>query len=117
MAIRLKIMQGETPKSGKSLCVTCKRGSVVRGQNCEEIVFCQSGPFDGAAVPFRISECASYHPVNVPWLHEMHEMAWKIEARKRGPAGFGEGVKADENEMEIIVTPPKKRSEPDWYDD
>jgi hypothetical protein len=43
--------------------------------------------------------------MNVPWLHEMEQMAWKIEARKRGPVGFTEGQLA---EMEVVVTPPRK---------
>lgn len=38
----------------------------------------------------------------------MEDMAWKIEARKRGPAGFGEAVKDDS--MEVIITPPRKDS-------
>ncbi len=64
-------------------------------------------------IKFKVAECSEYHPMNVPYLHEMKDIAWKIEARKRGPTGFGaDAVK--EGEMEVIVTPPKKhRDEPD----
>ena len=59
-------------------------------------------------VPFRVAECASYHPTNMPWLHEMEQIAWKIEARKRGTVGF----EPDRSEMEIIITPPSKDDGP-----
>jgi hypothetical protein len=45
----------------------------------------------------------AYHPTNVPWLHEMEQMAWKIEARKRGPSGFSQPA---ESEMVVVISPP-----------
>jgi len=105
--LQIKI-HGATPKGGKSLCLTCKRAAVVKGQNCQEIIFCLNGPFrEKGRIPFKVAECGSYHPVNVPWLHEMEDMAWKIEARKRGPAGFNDPTARGEGEMEIVVTRPQ----------
>jgi hypothetical protein len=108
MGLQIKI-SGGTPKQGKSLCVTCKNAQIVRGQNMEEHVECGEGLFGHAnhRVPFRVAECSAYHPANVPYLHEMKQIAWNIEARKRGPVGFEKTD--DENDMEVIVTPPKKR--------
>lgn len=41
-------------------------------------------------------------------------MAWKIEARKRGPTGF----QPDQpTEMEIIISPPKSSPTGDMPDD
>lgn len=94
-------MSGSTPKSGPSLCKTCKHASLVTGQNGEEIVKCNS--FE-KFISFRVATCSKFHPVNVPWKYEMEEMAWIVEARKRGPAGFKPG----ENEMEYVIKPPKK---------
>ena len=104
--LQIKII-GATPKAGKPLCITCKNATVVKGQNCEEIIFC--GRVFGetkyaGVVPFKISECGEYHPSNQPSLYEMEEMAWIVKARKRGAVGF----EPDTSEMEILVTPPKK---------
>jgi hypothetical protein len=69
--VKFKIIGG-SQVGGPPLCKTCKNVTIVKGQNCQEL------------------------------------MAWKIEARKRGPSGFGaDAVK--EGEMEVVVTPPKKR--------
>lgn len=108
MALQIKI-SGGTPKQGKSLCVSCKHGQSVRGQNMEEHLECEAGLFrvSGNRVPFRVAECSTYHPSNMPYLHEMKQIAWNIEARKRGPVGF---EKQDET-MEVVVTPPKKRGD------
>lgn len=98
---------GATPKGGKSLCSTCKCASIVRGQNCEEIVFCARVFGDtkyGGIVPFRVAECGSYHPTNVPWLHEMEAIAWEVKAKKRGTVGFSEGA----TEMEYEIKPPSR---------
>lgn len=109
MSLTIKI-SGGTPKTGKSLCVTCKHAQIVRGQNMEEHIECSSGLFNSTRnrVPFRVGECNTYHPSNVPWLHEMKDIAWNIEARKRGPVGFESPESTD---MEVIVTPPKKRGD------
>lgn len=100
--LQIKI-HGATPKSGRSICTTCKKGNVVKGQNCQEVVFCQS-VFSGL-VPFKVAECGEYHPTNVPWLHEMEQMAWKIEARRRGASGFNDPTAR--GDMEVVVTRPR----------
>lgn len=109
--IQIKV-HGETPRGGKSICHTCKNAKIVKGQNCEEYIAC--GAYEmfkatGGRVPFKVAECSKYHPVNMPWLHEMEEMAWIVEARKRGPAGFGEAVA--EGQMEVIVRRPHDRED------
>jgi hypothetical protein len=109
--VKFKIIGG-SQVGGPPLCKTCKNVTIVKGQNCQELMLCSAGIFgekyEHRPIPFKVSECGDYHPINVPWLHEMKEMAWKIEARKRGPSGFGaDAVK--EGEMEVVVTPPKKR--------
>jgi hypothetical protein len=96
-------IHGSTPVGGKSLCVTCKFAKIVKGQNCQELTYCEA-IFENRPVPFRIAECSRYHPSNMPWLHEMEQMAWKIEARRKGPAGFSD----PQGEMEVIITAPKR---------
>jgi hypothetical protein len=105
MALQIKI-SGGTPVSGKSLCHTCKYAAIVKGQNLEEHIHCEANGLFGATrgkVPFRVAECSKFHPSNIPWKWEMEDMAWKIEARKRGPVGFSDG-----EPMEIIISPPAK---------
>jgi len=114
MSIQLKI-SGATPKSGKSICASCKHAKHIVGQNCQQVTFCHLFAGFGSSrgpVPFRVAECNDYHPATMPWLHEMEEMAWKIEARRRGPAGFGDAV--TQTEMEVIVSPPTK---PNYHPD
>jgi hypothetical protein len=110
MALQIKI-SGGTPKQGKSLCTTCKWAEITRGQNMEEHVECNYGMFSAyrGRVPFRVAECNVYHPSNMPTLEEMKAIAWNVEARKRGPVGFEKSETTEENEMEVIVTPPKKK--------
>lgn len=104
--IQIKVKDG-TPISGKSLCITCKHSGIVKGQNGEISVHCNSGVFEYRMghVPWKVAECSKFMPSNMPYRHEMEEMAWKIEARKRGPKGFE--IPAGESEMEIIITKPK----------
>lgn len=105
--LQIKIL-GQTPKGGRTLCATCKNASRVLGQNCEELVFCARVFGEtryGGVVPFKIAECGSYHPTNVPWLHEMEAIAWSVEARRRGPVGFSDP--AHDGEMEIVIKKPR----------
>lgn len=114
MALSIKI-HGGTPHLGKSLCHTCKNAKIVKGQNCEERIVCGAnlfsrGPFsDNGVVTFRVSECSKFHPINMPWLHEMEEMAWTIEARRRGEKGFR--LQEGEGEMQVVITRPSRESE------
>lgn len=99
---------GGTPKLGPSLCATCKYASIVKGQNMEELINCGGHQFPHGRVTFRVSECGKYHPMNMPWLYEMREIAWNIEAKKRGPVGF----EPPKDELEIVITPPKDACDP-----
>lgn len=102
-------IHGGTPQLGKGLCHTCKHARIVRGQNCEERIVCTGGLFETSyggdgVVQFRVAECSRYHPINMPWLHEMEEIAWTVEARRRGDAGFQR--QKDEGEMVVTIKPP-----------
>jgi|SRR5579872_142187 len=64
-------IHGATPKTGKPICTTCKYATTILGQNMEERVLCSAGMFNnsGGIVTFKIAQCGSYHPMNVPWKH------------------------------------------------
>ncbi len=108
--IQIKV-HGETPKSGKSLCHSCKHAKTVKGQNCQEFTKCTAELFGATRhmVPFKVAECAEYHPSTMPWLHEMESMAWIVQARKRGPSGFSNPA---EGEMEITIEKPRDSGSP-----
>jgi hypothetical protein len=92
------------------------------GQNCEEEIYCRSYSFEntvtgnGNLVPFRVAECTEYQPFNQQDLKSMYDIAWIVQVRKRGPAGFGDAVKTTEiKEGETVteIVPPKKRKDED----
>jgi hypothetical protein len=117
-----KIMNG-TPQSGKSLCESCANCRTVKGQNCEEVRTCSrlmfgftlawipgddfSNPINGR-IPYKVSECSCYQDVNRASLEDMRKIAWDVEPRKRGAAGFGAGT-TNPDELEMVITPPKKQ--------
>lgn len=100
-------INGATPKGGKTICLSCKQAQIVKSQNCQELIACKAGIFYASSgiVPWKVAECSSYHPTNVPWLHEMEQIAWKVEARKRGPSGFQ--VPEGEDVMEVVISKPR----------
>lgn len=107
--LALKILGG-TPKTGAPLCNSCRHRRYVRTQDGKEVTRCGAFMFgEYAPVPFPVYECSGHHPVNTPFLHEMEDIAWVIEARRRGPSGFAEGAPLEEGEMEVVVTKPRER--------
>ena len=113
--MQLKIMNG-TPKSGKSLCKSCKNAMIIRGQNMEERILCNLSGFSmiwgfgSPVVEFAVAECSKYQEVNSPSLAEMKQIAWEVTARKRGSVGFGDGV-TNPDELETVITPPRRPEE------
>lgn len=107
MGLQIKIL-GATPTSGRSLCMTCKHASVIMGQNCEERVICKAHELwlPDHTVKFKVASCGGFHPANMPWKYEMEDMAWIVEARKRGPTGFKNG----DGEMEVVIRGPRREA-------
>jgi hypothetical protein len=64
-----------------------------------------------------VAECSAYGQINTLSKHEMRDIAWRIEARKRGPKGFE--IPDGEDQMEVTITKPKQRNADDinWPDD
>lgn len=104
-------MSGATPSGNKSLCYTCKHSIVVKGINCEEAILCNEAFYKNGAtlVPFRVAECTMFQNRNHPEKYEMEKIAWSVEARRRGPVGFDQCS----NEMDIVITEPKKKDDND----
>lgn len=113
--LHIKI-SGETPKSGKAICTSCKYAKMATGQNCEERIICSGGIFDTSRglVTIKVAQCSQYHPMNMAWKYEMEQMAWIVQARKRGPTGFS---KPEDGTMEVTIKPPNSGGSPEATSD
>ena len=76
-------------------------------------------------VRFRVNECTEYRPFNQPSVRDMHDIAWIVQPKKKGPAGFdptqaankeGEPV-VESPSTDIEIVPPKPRKRDDYDDD
>ena len=69
----------------KVLCASCKGGTVFRRKGrIDLMVHCR---VLGELVPPDIAECTSYESIKQPELHEMNEIAIKVDKRE----GVNEG--------------------------
>jgi len=98
---------GGTPKTGSSLCLTCRNAHVLRGQNFEHHIFCNVA-VTTAEINFPVSFCSVYDDKRIPSLGEMKQIAWNIKSRTSVPAGFT----GSKQTTEIVITPPRQRFEP-----
>jgi hypothetical protein len=99
---------GGTPRSGASLCLTCRNAQVMRGQNFEQHVFCHV-PAKGLEVTYPVSSCSSYDDKRQPALYHMQKIAWNITTTKHVKPGF----EGDKSTSEVTVTPPEKSDRPE----
>jgi len=77
----------------RGLCGTCKFAIMVRGENNESYLKCDSIYFGTNhhvdRVPFIVKECTSYRRVGDMDLNTMSAVAWVLEIdRRKGTAGF-----------------------------
>jgi hypothetical protein len=93
-------VRGGTPYGTKSMCVNCRNAQVVRGLNNQELTVCRLNGWP-LAVRFPVESCSGFDDKRTPPLHEMHQIAWVIHARNRGPIGF-----SGDGKTEIVVEPP-----------
>lgn len=111
MAMNFKILNG-TPKSGKSLCLSCGLMARRISQDMEEQVYCTSNRFiesygRGKLVPFKVAECSEYRAFTSQSLTDMYSMAWNVQARKKGPVGFTGPLDSTNSTLEYEIVPPK----------
>lgn len=94
----IKVRDG-TPKTATSLCVSCRYATVIKGSNFQYMIRCHRIE---QMVRFPVSECSEYENKSMPTQYDMEQIAWIVQTRNRGPAGF----QGDKTEIEIV--PPKK---------
>ena len=95
-----------TPTHGPSLCDTCFRSLVVKGnRESEKVVICQAS-WPERHVFFPVRECSTYEDKGRQTLRQMEEIAWTLTPRgPKRPAGFvapGE-VKEGDRENELVL--------------
>lgn len=100
---------GGTPVGNTSLCATCRKATIVEGENLQKVVRCCALE---SLIIFPVFKCSDYDDKRMPSKYEMEQIAWRIESRVRGPVGFSEGDTGPSN-MEVVISPPKKRDYPE----
>jgi hypothetical protein len=83
---RIKVVGGTPYHSGSSLCLTCRRATVVKGPSLSsEIIRCHALE---RTMEFPVRECDSYDDRAQPSLWDMKEIAWALVTDKRNRIGF-----------------------------
>src|SRR5687767_8295199 len=83
---RIKVVGGTPHQGSPSLCLTCRRATVVKGQTLNsQIIRCHALE---RAMEFSVSECDSYDDRSQPSLWDMKEIAWALVTDSRRRIGF-----------------------------
>jgi len=91
VSISIKVFGGTASSDEKSLCLSCKRATIIRGQALdEEIIECGalSGGGDrlsggGDRIRFKVTSCNAYRDSAQPSLQDMQELAWVLKTDNR----------------------------------
>lgn len=88
--MRIKIRGGTSQGDSPSLCLSCKRGKVIRGETLdEEIIECDSLASQRARIKFKVTSCSEYLNSTHPTIREMESIAWVVRTdKKKGAIGF-----------------------------
>ena len=96
----IKIRDGTSPQTGRSLCETCRNATITRGRRLEEeIVRCEAQPMTAVFITFKVTECSGYVDTRLPTFSQLVEQAWILKPTSgRRPAGFvrSSDLRADE---------------------
>jgi hypothetical protein len=69
-------------KDKPGLCASCKYCQVIYMQN-EMRVFCQALPSENRMIPRAVTNCNSYMDKNLPYKHELEDMAWILRTNEK----------------------------------
>jgi hypothetical protein len=85
--MRIKIQGGTVQHGQSSLCHTCRRAIVVKGQRLgDEIIECSVLE---SRITFPVTSCTNYLNRQHPGLYEMEDIAWILRTdARRGRMGF-----------------------------
>lgn len=88
--MRFKIHGGTARDDEPSLCLSCRRATIVRGPTLHnEIIECSMLSDGDNRVTFPVMSCSSYSDRRHPTLYHLEQIAWEMRTdRKKGPIGF-----------------------------
>jgi hypothetical protein len=104
--MRVKIQGGTICHSEQTLCSTCSRSTIIRGQTPrEEIIDCHVSGFTMRRITFPVTSCSAYNDVRLPTMMQLMENAWILRrGSKRRAAGFVHSSELRPRELaEIMV--------------
>ena len=88
--MRFKIYGGTARDDEPSLCLSCRRATIVRGRTLhDEIIECSLLNDGDSRITFPVMSCSSYSDRRHPTLYNLELIAWELRTdRKQGPIGF-----------------------------
>lgn len=108
---RIKVQDGTPRSDEKSLCLRCRNAAIRQGVDLQYKIRCYTFEEN---VTYAVSKCTAFDDKRQPSLFDMRAVAWNVETRNRGPAGFvpGKNPEDDKANLTVEITPPKKK--PAW---
>jgi len=103
----IKVHNGTTSHSERSLCETCRNATITRGARLEEeIVRCEAQPMTAPLViRFKVTECSAYLDARLPTYAQLLEQAWILKPTTgRRPAGFVRSSDLRDEEFRELLT-------------
>ena len=98
-------VQGGTPTGNKSICATCRHAQNTTGLNLQVRTRCNANYNHPVYITYPVSVCSMYDDKRMPSFYNMEQIAWTIQTRSRGPAGFAG------NMNEVVISPPNKNGQ------
>lgn len=88
--MHFKIHGGTARDDEPSLCLSCRRATVVRGKSLrDEIIECGLLRDDDSRISFPVTSCSSYSDRRQPTLYQMEVIAWELRTdRTKSRIGF-----------------------------
>ena len=88
--MRSKIEGGTARDDEPSLCLSCRRATIIRGKNLhDEIIECSLLNCEDSRITFPVTFCSGYSDRRQPSIYRMELIAWELRTdRKKGPIGF-----------------------------
>lgn len=99
-----KILNGTPKGANTTLCTTCLFGIHIKGKNLQERIHCS---YMGKQLHFRVDTCSKYAYTSATTLEDMKKIAWRVETRNRGKAGFVPNAA----KYDVEVNPPRESPE------
>jgi hypothetical protein len=107
--MRVKVQDGTPQHGGPSLCLSCRKATVLRGSRLgDEEIHCSELWQTRKPVPFPVRSCSAYSDRRQPSLRDMEDLAWVLRTdSKHSRIGFVQARKLDPEERHVL-------SDDDW---